>query len=626
MIYSQPVHEDPEFLRIKNLPDDTSKVMLLFRYAESITDSTHIESRSMSEYGIELSKSLNMRFAEALFNNLLGISYYNVSEPAYAIDYYLKAKLIYEELLKNAPSDSTIRKNYYRTNNNIAIIYSDFEQYEEAYKYFSFCLDYAKSEKDERMMTIYLNNIGRVLMLRGKLDEARMKLDEAIELCKKNNFKRAKAFAYSNIAELESKLSNYDSSLFYYKKANELYDELGEKYELALNYYEIAKIYLKYRDIKNASHYVSLLSAQTELLEDKYIKKSYLSLNSEIEFLKGDYKKAYELRIKYDAINDSITNSNIEREKKFFNVQMDLHEVENENKRIQAQNEINEAKSTTRNLVFILVIAFLVFVSVIFLMNFKHQKKVNSILKEKYELTEKQNETLNKLIALRNKLFYIISHDLRSPFNTILGFSDILKSNYDNSSKEERISIINNLYEISTNAFNLVENLLYWSKSQQNEIKPVITSFNVLESLKDVIALNKQFAQSKNINIDSDIPDDLEIKSDKEILRILVRNLLNNAIKYSEKDSTVKIKISLNNNCLKCVVRDYGTGLDPEIFHKITNNILIESKIGTQQETGTGFGLMTCYELLKLLNGKLYMSPEIKPGTELIFEIPVKID
>ena len=298
-LFSQSVDKNPEFLSLKALPNDSAKIIKVFRFVESIVDTIPVESRIISEYGLAISKEINFKKGEALFNNIIGISYYNVSEAAYAMEYYLKAISIYEPLLKENDSDEQLKKFHLQTQNNIAILYSDLENYSEALKYFSNCLQYSRNVNDETMIVVYLNNVGRILILSGKYEEGRKNLNEAIKISEKNGYNRAKAFALSNLAELEKILKNYNLALANYLEANKFYGLVGEKYEVANNYYEIAKIYILLKDYQNSSKFAELLSSQTDLLEDTYMKRAIYYINAENEFAKGNYKSAYNFRVLY---------------------------------------------------------------------------------------------------------------------------------------------------------------------------------------------------------------------------------------------------------------------------------------------------------------------------------------
>lgn len=621
-LFSQNIESNPDFVSIKTLLNDTIKINKLVQFTESIIDTIPIESRVVSEYGLKVSKEIKSQKGEALFNNLIGISYYNVSEPAYAMEYYLEAIAIYEPLLKENGADEQLKRRYLQTINNIAIIYSDLENYEEALKYFSICLQYTRQANDEKMMAVYLNNMGRILILSGKYDEGRKHLTEAIQISDKNGYERAKAFALSNLGELETIQKNYKPAIDYYTEAINLYERVGEKYEAANNYYEVAKLYLQLKDYQNSSKYADILSSQTELLEDIYMKKAIYYINSENEFAKGNYKSAYEYRVKYGDIADTITKGDKERELKFIKVQQELFKTEKENQTLQKEFEVNSIRSQKNYVISGLIMLILITVTLIFIIKARHVKKINGILNKNFLEIEKQNNSLDKLNALKDKLLSIISHDLRSPFTTLLGYSDLLLTEYHTSTEEERFEYIESIASTSKNTFHLLENILYWARSQSNGLKADMEIFEMKESLTEVLFLAVKRAKNKNIKLKVNIPFNLRLNTDKQFLNIIVRNLLNNAIKYSDENSEVIFSAEQTAGTLRVSIKDSGEGISAEQFRTAISNELVKSTTGTDNETGTGFGLRLCNELIEYLSGKFYINTEYRTGTEIIFSIP----
>ncbi len=624
-LFPQSIENNADFLSIKDLGNDTIKIYKLVLFAESIVDTIPIESRIVSEYGLKISKEINFPKGEALFYNLIGISYYNVSEPAYAMEYYLKANAIYEPLMKENITDEHLKRRYMQTLNNIAIIYSDLENYEEALKYFSICLKYTRQASDEKMMAVYLNNMGRILILSGKYDEGRKHLTEAIQISDKNGYERAKAFALSNLGELETIQKNFKTALDYYFEAINLYKRVGEKYETANNYYEVAKIYIQLKDFNNSSKYAEMLTSQTDLLDDPYMKKAIYFINSENEFLKGNYKSAYEYRVKYDEISDTITKGDKEHEFKYIKVQQELFNKEKEKQTLEKEFEVNSIRSHRNYLILGIILLILIAVTLLLIIKSRNVKRINEILNKNFLEIEERNKSLDKLNSLKDKLLSIISHDLRSPFTTLIGYSDLLLNEYHTSSDKERLEYIESISATSKNTFHLLENILYWARSQSNGLKADLETFAMKESLSEVLFLADKWANNKNIELKVNIPSELRVHTDKQFLSIITRNLLNNAIKYSDENSKVVFTAEQIADKLKVSIRDYGKGISAEQFRRVLSNDILISTTGTYKETGTGFGLRLCNELIEYLAGEFYINPEIKSGTEVIFIIPSAI-
>jgi len=244
------------------------------------------------------------------------------------------------------------------------------------------------------------------------------------------------------------------------------------------------------------------------------------------------------------------------------------------------------------------------------------------------ELALQKNEArLNELNATKDKLFSIIAHDLKSPFNSILGFSELLKENYDEYDDDQKKTFISLLSSGVTNTYELLEDLLLWSRMQQDRIKFNPTNENLYLLLAKILNESKLNADKKGIDIQLNVPHNLVVQLDRFMISTVIRNLVSNALKYSHPENG-KIIISareLNEDSEQRVevsVQDNGVGIPPEkqtkLFH-IGENI---STPGTADEKGTGLGLPVCYDFVKRHKGKMWVKSEEGKGSTFYFTIP----
>ena len=237
------------------------------------------------------------------------------------------------------------------------------------------------------------------------------------------------------------------------------------------------------------------------------------------------------------------------------------------------------------------------------------------------ELKEK-NKRLKLLNSTKDKFFAIISHDLRSPFNGILGFANLLVENYDNFDDSHRKEIILLLRESSQSAFELLENLLSWSRIQRGQIEINKEKLNLKELVENSIAPYKYNASKKNIDIITDIPIDAQIFIDKNTIMITIANLVNNAIKFTPEGGHIKINYNKNKVNIELHIIDNGIGMTAEVIEKlfrIDENI---STRGTNNEKGTGLGLILCKEFIQKNGGNLSVISEVEKGSDFIITIP----
>ncbi len=260
---------------------------------------------------------------------------------------------------------------------------------------------------------------------------------------------------------------------------------------------------------------------------------------------------------------------------------------------------------------------------------YKLLKEKNKQLEEKvHERTieiEKQNEELQRLNNTKTNLLSIISHDLRSPFNAFLGLTEVMLMNFQENINDpnyfkERLQLINNR---AKGLFSVADNLLNWAWTQTGEINVVFKNQKLKPIVNNQVEAHIENAAAKNINIEVQVPDEIEVNTDSEILAIIVRNFISNAIKYSFSEGNILISANQSDKGVKLIVKDSGVGMDAEKLKKIKNTNEMESNIGTNQEKGTGLGLIICKELIQKINGVFTLESVENKGTTVLLTLPV---
>jgi len=246
------------------------------------------------------------------------------------------------------------------------------------------------------------------------------------------------------------------------------------------------------------------------------------------------------------------------------------------------------------------------------------------ILRKKMEQELKESEQqLRKLNDTKDKFFSIISHDLKGPFNTMLGFSRLLVEKFDQFDTAKQKKIIGILNDDINNTYKLLENLLQWSRSQRNDLDFKQEKQNLYLILSENLELLNNSAVKKSITIKNTINENIYVYADKDMLSTILRNLVSNAIKFTSKEGTVEIGCNKNENeLIQIYVKDNGLGINEKIqqnLFTISKNI---STAGTEDERGTGLGLILCKEFVEKHGGKIWVESEITKGSKFIFTLP----
>ena len=239
---------------------------------------------------------------------------------------------------------------------------------------------------------------------------------------------------------------------------------------------------------------------------------------------------------------------------------------------------------------------------------------------------KRSREKLRELNATKDKLFSIISHDLRSSLGTVLSFSDLLLENVERYPLEKIRKFASTIYQSSKNTFELLENLLDWSRLQTEQITKKIEKQNLNDTVSNVVQLYIEVAKIKHITIQNNIPPDVFIFCDIDMTKTVLRNLILNALKFTDFHGKVTLNSLENDSEIEIHVSDDGVGIIAEnipFLFSIDKNI---STLGTNKEKGTGLGLMLCKDLIDKQGGKIWVESEPGKGSTFKFSLPVNME
>ncbi|MDE5424337.1 ATP-binding protein [Ancylomarina sp. DW003] len=245
------------------------------------------------------------------------------------------------------------------------------------------------------------------------------------------------------------------------------------------------------------------------------------------------------------------------------------------------------------------------------------------MINEKTKDLKKLNEELEAANMAKDKFISIIAHDLRSPFNAIRGFSQMLVDHDEVLDSDEKSELIEMIYKSSDDTFKLLENLLDWANVQKGNMKANIESFNLRILMQNNLEIHQKLAAIKKVKVEGEFPD-LFVMADKHMIETVVRNLISNAIKYSYPEDLIKLDIEELENMAVIKIMDHGVGMSSEKLNELFRIDSVSSTTGTSEETGTGFGLMLSKEFVELNNGKIEVDSEKDKGT--IFSVFIPLD
>ncbi len=237
-------------------------------------------------------------------------------------------------------------------------------------------------------------------------------------------------------------------------------------------------------------------------------------------------------------------------------------------------------------------------------------------------LLQDYSQELFKLNAEKDRIISVLAHDLKNPFNTLMGYTEIILRNINKYSKDElalRLKIVN---KTATKTYFLLEQILLWANSQSGKLSFNIQRVVFFETIKDTVELIELQAQSKNVKINLLTKKSFEVFADSQMLNIVIRNLLTNALKYSYNNGSINIYGRVDQNQAVISVEDFGVGINKEDISDIFIFGKAKSNKGTKGEEGTGFGLPLCKELVERHGGKIWVESNIGKSTVFHFTLP----
>lgn len=243
------------------------------------------------------------------------------------------------------------------------------------------------------------------------------------------------------------------------------------------------------------------------------------------------------------------------------------------------------------------------------------------INRQKSEL-EIRGRELEKANITKDKFFSIIAHDLKNPFHSILGFTDLMVKNYDNIEDDRKREYLGLINESSQYAHNLLENLLNWSRTQTERIKYDPTRIELYSSIEEIYRILHGSIEKKKIQFENRIPENTFAFADPNMLQTVMRNLLSNAIKFTPDNGSITVSAETSDDKVTVSVQDTGIGIPHEEQKKLFSFGEFYTTSGTEGEPGTGLGLLICHDFIKKHGGKLNIKSESGKGSIFYFDIP----
>ncbi len=238
-------------------------------------------------------------------------------------------------------------------------------------------------------------------------------------------------------------------------------------------------------------------------------------------------------------------------------------------------------------------------------------------------LMSKQNAALHDANNTKEKFLSILGHDLKNPFNSVLGFSNLIIDQWESLDDKERFQITNEIYSSVQSIYELLDNLLIWSRTQSKSTKPIRENFDLNESVMQIYDIFRNQANFKRINVRLNITGTKKVFADPNMIATVIRNLLSNALKFTHEGGQIVIRTQRKADAIEFSISDNGKGILPDDLKRIFESKNHRTTKGTASETGSGLGLLLAKDFIQKNNGLIWV--ESKPGKGSLFSFTLPL-
>lgn len=506
---------------------------------------------------------------------------------------------------------------------NLGYISNELRQTETAIGYYKRAEDIFMSLSSHKDLEASYMNLG---VLSDKSKEA-----ESVENDEKKNQSQAQDLVSliairSSLGKILTNTNDLGSAEYYLLNALQLSEEVGDKSSESIIRIGLGSVYFKKG--KNKEALVSLEKGLGIAIEQKMsnaMLDAYVELAG-VSMKLGKAAQAYSYLNNYIQLKDSLYDeqSRLNLTKTFSQQGLGTRELQAE--RLLRQNLEQALEIERDNNSKVALIGFALFVLLLLAIIFRKYYSKNKTfdnLEDKNRLIEQQKLELESLITTKDRFLSIIAHDLKNPFTSLLGFADLAYNEFDEISDAEKRSYLNIIRISSQQIYSLLDNLLTWSRAQSGRIDFKPEKVSLSELVENSIDVVRSSAENKQITLFKDFTNEVNVKADKNMLFTVLRNLLTNAVKFTPSGGSVTVSYKRFGSKAVITVADTGIGMtEDEIsrLFKLDGNLKIP---GTNNETGTGLGLILCQEFMHLHNSEI--EAESKPGEGSRFSFAIDI-
>jgi signal transduction histidine kinase len=531
-----------------------------------------------------------------------------------AIVYFMESALLYGKQSKHHAESLC----YFQ----IALIQHKAENFPEAHEYYLKALNGSDSLDHRTKINCY-NGLALIRRESGELDVAEKDFRSAYGVALKANDTAWIAILLGNIGSIHLRKEQYDSALTYYRRNLAIVKKTSEFENEIETYTNLAKVYL---GKENANYALTYLDSAVKFISDRKIQfNDFFNPMDEINRQyalayahKGNYRRAFDYYAKFHQVAEQKQNRMNGRGLKQLQLSYSFEQKQHELELMQKMNRANVATIRQQQYLeyaSVFIIGLLSVLAFVTYQTSRQRKRLNKDL-------ARTNAELERLNTMKNKLFSVISHDLRTPLGNLASILNLYRSGDLNAADVATVAA--KLGQQVTASGYVLENLLEWAKSELHDVKNNPVNVSLREKVSKVIHQFDSDLRAKKITAVNDVPDNMIVWADRNQMQIVLRNLLTNAIKFTRENGTVTISARQDSSQVHITISDTGVGMTEEQLSKLFQSDQLATTLGTNKEKGSGIGLLITRELIANNGGSIGVQSKKEQGTTFTITLPGK--
>lgn len=564
--------------------------------------------------GLKVAEEIHYKSNLARLYNSLGNLYDYEAKQKESLEAYLKSLSLREELKDTSGTILML--------NNIGLFHSDNGNYNKSLEYLNKAKLMAEKKDDKNNISLSLANLSEVYQNLKQFEKAKQYELKSLALIRELNDIHGIRVSLNSLGVICNHLKEYKLAEMYLNECLEMAKKADDKDLMVECYYGLSKVQEGLKNWQNELVYAKLTEEiAIEINSQEGLSDAYEALYKGNEAL-GNYKKALEYHILFKQTKDSLFSADKSAKIMELQTKYEVEKKDGENDLLKKEKDLKDARITQQMWIIVsslIIIGLVVFLSIMLYRSRQKEKDINVILESQKVELQSKNRLLEELNGIKDRLFSIISHDLRAPLGSLKSLLTLL--NDKTLSEAQVTALFPRLAQDVGYTSDLLDSLLHWAKSQLHGIHTNPKKIDMKALTEENILLLSSIAEQKKIELRNEISENTFVLADEDMTRTILRNLISNALKFTKANGHIRVSAQTLREGVEVAVEDTGLGISQSVLSQLFKGNVTTR--GTKNEKGTGLGLMLVKDFVEKNSGTIRVESEVGKGSRFIFTLPV---